>query len=171
MHPFHDLDWAGRTGHDARAQTSQIKLGKVWVLKLGDEHGGDSVQGGALLLLHRFQHSEWIKGRTRIHHSSPMCQTPQITHHHPKAMIQRHRNTQPVLIGQFDGLSNEIAIVENVLMGEAGAFGLTRRPRGELDIDDIIKLQLRSRGLDTLDIVGLRQRTDIIKIEHTRCLR
>ena len=56
-------------------------------------------------------------------------------------------------------------------MGEASAFGLACRARGELNVDGIVKLQLRTQGLNTCHVFGPRQCADIGKIEHTRGLR
>ena len=50
-------------------------------------------------------------------------------------------------------------------MGEASAFGLACRARGELNIDGIVKLQLRTQGLNTCHVFGPRQCADIGKID------
>src|SRR5947209_8317760 len=54
-HTLHDFDWAGRSRHDASAQSREIEAFEFWMLQLSDEHRGYSVQGRATLRLHGFE--------------------------------------------------------------------------------------------------------------------
>ena len=53
-------------------------------------------------------------------------------------MIQGHRDTQPVPFREAHALAGEIAVVENIAMGERGTLGRAGSAAGELDIDGVI---------------------------------
>src|SRR3569833_1281103 len=119
---FHDFDRAGRTGHDPGTPTGEIIVGEVRMLELRDEHGGHSVQDGAALGLECLQCHLRIKPVGRVHHGGAVSNATQVAHDHAETVIQRHRYTHPVVLGQPEGPGDKVAIVEDVEMTEGGAL-------------------------------------------------
>ena len=56
-------------------------------------------------------------------------------------MVERHRNAEPVIWRKAHQLAGEQSIVQQVVVGEGGTFGRTRRAAGELDVDRVVELQ------------------------------
>ena len=56
-------------------------------------------------------------------------------------MVERHRNTQPVLLGEAHRFADEEAVVENIVVGERCALGQAGRAGSELNVDGIVELQ------------------------------
>ena len=140
-HPAHHLDRAGGPGHDPRAQARQIKRGTLRVVEHGDKHGRYTVQAGSPFLGHRLQRQARVKGLCRVNHGGAMGDTAQVTHHHAKAVIKRHRDHQPVIGRQPQAFADHIAIVKDIAMAEGSALGETRSARGVLDIDRLVDMQ------------------------------
>ena len=67
----------------------------------------------------------------------------EIAEHHAEAVIERHRNADAVAISQALRLADEIAVVEDIVMGQRRAFSRAGGAAGELDVDRIVELQLR----------------------------
>ncbi len=63
-------------------------------------------------------------------------------------MVERYRNAQPVLLGKVHGLPDEIAIVDDIEVGERGALGHAGGAARELDVDRIIRLQEVGKALE-----------------------
>ncbi len=84
-----------------------------------------------------------VKAFARVDHGGAMGDAAQVAHHHAEAMVERHRNHQPVVLGQALAFTNKIAVVQNVVVGERGAFRVAGGTGGELDIDGgVVELQL-----------------------------
>jgi hypothetical protein len=98
-------------------------------------------------------------------HRRTMGQAAQHAHHHAKAVIERHRNAQPVGRSQLHRFADEIAIVQDVVMRQRGTLGRTCCPGGELDVDRIIELQSLAAGLQRGALVGAGSKQQIIEVE------
>ncbi len=69
-----------------------------------------------------------------------MGHTAKVGHDHAKAVVERHRDDQPVALIEVHAFGDEIAIVEDVVVRQRGAFGSTGSAGGKLDVDGVIKL-------------------------------
>ena len=97
---LHDLDRARAAGHDAGAQRGQIEFREVGVVHLGDEHRRHAVECRAALGLDRLQGGERIEAFARIDHRRAVRQAAEIAEHHAEAVIERHRDAEPVPLGE-----------------------------------------------------------------------
>src|SRR5262245_29402163 len=137
-HLAHDLDRAGRAGHDAGAEAGEIEALELGMLQFGDEHGRHAVQAGAALGLDCAQHGERVEAFGGIDHGRAVHGAGQIAHHHVEAMIERHGNAEAVAFTQAHGEADEIGVVEDVAVGERGALGQAGGAAGELDVDPLV---------------------------------
>ncbi|MNT34766.1 hypothetical protein D3C72_1707640 [compost metagenome] len=124
------------------------------MVQLGNEHRGYAVQARAALGLHRLQHGDRIETIVWIDDGRAMCHACHIAQHHAKTVVQRHGNAEPVLLGQLHRFANEIAVVDDVAMGERCALRKTRGAAGELDVDRIVGRQ-RSGDFCNLRVMGI----------------
>ena len=92
-----------------RSET-QIELGKYRVLQLGDEHGGNAMQGGATLLRNRLQGGIGIEKRSGDDHGGARHHASHVAQHYSEAVIERHRNAQPVVMGEAHRVGHSIAL-------------------------------------------------------------
>ena len=139
--PFHDINGTGRSGHNAGAQAGQVVFPEIRQVQFGDEHGGHAVQGRALLL------ADCSKGQGRVEtvvgndHGSAVNGAVEVAHHHAEAMVKRHRDTEPVRFGELHGLTDKIAVIEDIEVGQGRALGRPGGAAGELDVYRIVRLQ------------------------------
>ena len=91
----------------------------------------------------------------------------QIAEHHAKTVVQRHGNAQAIDFAELHRRADEVAIVENIVMRQGGALGLTGRPRRELDIDGIIELQHRADGLEPRELGRTGVAEQGVEIQHS----
>ena len=66
-----------------------------------------------------------------------MACAAKVAHHHSEAVVERHWNTDPVVFGVAAPLTNEVAVIENVAVGESCTLRQTRRARGVLNVDGV----------------------------------
>ena len=100
------------------------------------------MQARAAFLRHGLQGHQRIKPLTRIDHGGAMRGASKIAQHHAEAMIKRHRNAKLILRRQLHRFTNEITIIQDIVVCQCRTFRCARGAGGELDIDRIIKLQL-----------------------------
>ena len=74
-------------------------------------------------------------------HGGAVGDTVQVAQHHAETMVKRHRDTEPVLFRELHGLTDKIAVVEDIEMSQCRSFGRTGRAAGELDVNGVIGLQ------------------------------
>ena len=160
---LHHLDRAGRAGHDAGAQRFQVEARKFGMIELGDEHGRHAVDRGAFLLLDGCQRRQRIKAFPGIDHGRTERDGGQVAHHHAEAMIERHRDADAVLLGEPHGAADEIAVVEDVVMGQRHALRRARGAAGELDIDGVVELQDLAEGCDLLAMPRAADASDFVE--------
>ena len=120
----HDLNRAGRSGHDARSQTGQIKGRELGMIQFHDEHGRHAVECRASLFLNGCQRIQGIKGLSGKNHGGTMGHTGQHRQHHAKAVVERHRYTQSVLWRQVHRGTRQVAVIEDVAVGQGCPLGL-----------------------------------------------
>ncbi|KPQ27789.1 MAG: hypothetical protein HLUCCX14_13620 [Marinobacter excellens HL-55] len=92
--------------------------------------------------MHGLQHGFGVKAFARVDHGGAVGNAAQVAHHHAEAVVQGHGDHQAVVLGQALAFAHKIAVVEDVVVGEGGAFGVAGGAGGELDVDGVIKLQL-----------------------------
>ena len=133
-------------GHGAPAMMpvrSEVrsKRAEFGMIEFGDEHGRHAVERRASLLLDGLQRRQRIKAFAGIDHRRAVRHRGEIAHHHAEAMIERHRDADAVVLGQPHGAADEIAVVEDVVVGQRHALRRARGAAGELDVDRIVELQ------------------------------
>ena len=72
-----------------------------------------------------------------------MRSAAEVAHHHPEAVVERHRDADAILLRVLDRLAHEKPVVQDVVMRERRAFGEARRAGRVLDVDGIVELQDR----------------------------
>ena len=139
---LHHLDRARRAGHDAGAQRRQVVAREVGMVQLGDEHRRHAVERGGPLGLRGLQHRRGVEAVARIDHGGAVGHAAEVAHHHAEAVVERHRDDQPVPVGEAQQLGGEVAVVEDVVVAERGALGIAGGAAGVLDVDRIVELLL-----------------------------
>src|SRR5579872_5814252 len=159
LHLLHDLDRARRPGHDAGAEAGSVELRELRVLQLRDEHRGNAVQRCAALRLHGLEDRERIKRLRRNDHARPVSRARQVPEHHAETVVERHRNADAVPFGVPQGLADEEAVVEDVVVREGRPLGKPGRAGRVLNVDRVVELQRRLQALElgTGDLVRIVQ--------------
>ena len=99
------------------------KLREIGMVEFGDKHRRHAVKRRATLGFDRLQRRQRIKALARIDHRRAMRKAAEIADHHAEAMIERHRNAQPVALGEPDRLAHEETVVEDVVVQSVAPFG------------------------------------------------
>ena len=141
LHALHHLDGTGRAGHDAGAQGREIGRGEIRMLGLGDEHGGNPVQRGAAFLLDGGQHRCRVKGFAGIDHARAVGGGRQVAHDLPEAVIQRHGDADAIVLAVLQRAADEVAVVQDVVVGQGRALGEAGGAAGVLNVDGIVGIQ------------------------------
>ena len=113
------------------------------MIELGDEHGRHAVERGAALGRDGLERRQRIEALGREHHRCAMRDRGEIAQHHAEAVIERHRDADAVARRETHRRAGEVAVVEQVVVGERRAFGRAGGAAGELDIDGVIELERR----------------------------
>ena len=82
---------------------------------------------------------------------------------HSEAMIERHRNAEPIRLAEIQCLSDKTRIVHHIMMRERGALRASGGAACELDIDRVVAIE---RFLANCDATPLRQKVCIV--QHVR---
>ena len=141
---LHHLDRARRARHDAGAQAGQVVVGEPGRGQLGDEHRRHAVQRGAAFGLYGFQGRGRIEAGRGDDHARAVAGGREIAHDHAEAMVEGHRNADPVCLGVVTQLADEEAVVENVMVRERRALRETGGTGGVLDVDGVIGVELNA---------------------------
>ena len=102
----HYFDGAGRTCHDARAKGRDVETVEVWVVQLGYKHGGNAIKSSAPLPLQHLQRFQGVEVFGGNDDCRAVGDAAKIAHHTAKAVVKGHRDAQPVVLGQLDGVAN-----------------------------------------------------------------
>ena len=136
---LHKLYRALGTSHDSSAQTGHIVLLEVRVIQLCYEHGRDTVDRGALLVVYRYKSLFCIK---MLQHdmSCTMGIDCHYTQHNSEAVVQWHRQADTVLGSVLHALAYVVAVVQNVVVGQHDTFWETCSSRCVLHVNYIVFL-------------------------------
>ena len=66
----------------------------------------------------------------------------EVAEHHPEAVVQRHRDADPVALGVAEHRADEVAVVEDVVVGERRALGEAGGAARVLDVDRVVEVEL-----------------------------
>ena len=116
-----------------------------------DEHRRHTVQRRAAFGRHRFQCGNGIEARRRDDDAGPVRRATEVAHHHAEAMVERHRQADPIGLVVVDQLTDEVAVVQDVVMGERCPLWEAGRAGGVLDVDRIVERQL---GHPLIELLG-----------------
>ena len=97
---LHDLDRARAAGHDAGAQDDRSNCAKSgWSISAMNIVGTpwSAVQRSASTV---FKRRERIEAFARKHHRGAVRHAGEVAQHHAEAMVERHRDAQPVVLGR-----------------------------------------------------------------------
>ena len=133
------------------------------MIEFGDEHRRHAVERGAFFLRDGLQRRQRIKALAGIDHGGAERDGREIAHHHAKAVIERHRNADAVVLGQAHRAADEIAVVEDVVVGQRHALGRAGGAAGELDIDGIVELQRLAERRELLAMPRAAHAGDVVE--------
>src|SRR5438067_2171955 len=102
--------------HDAGPQGGAVEPPKIGFLQHGPEHGRDAVQGGAAFSLDGLKNRVGLEGLTGDDHAGPVADTGKAPQDTPEAVEKRHGKTHPVVLAVAEGLPDEEAVVEDVVV-------------------------------------------------------
>jgi hypothetical protein len=86
----------------------------------------------------------------------------QVAEDHAEAVVQRHRDADPVRLGVAAALADEEAVVEDVVVRQGGALGEAGGAGGVLDVDRVVELQQRRTLVQALDRDPVRQPRELL---------
>ncbi|MNV96508.1 hypothetical protein D3C71_1915240 [compost metagenome] len=95
------------------------------MVQLGDEHGRHAIQRGGLFFGNRAQGRQRVERIVGVDQRTAVGHAAQVGHDHAEAVVQRHRDHQPIMLGQAQAFADHVAVVEDVAVAERGAFGET----------------------------------------------
>ena len=114
---------------------------EVRVVELRYEMGRRPIERRAPLLLDGPHHSEWVKCLARDHHARTVRRAGKVPQHHPKAVVERNGDADPIALGQIQTFSREETVVQDVVVRQGGALREAGRSRCVLDVDRIVELK------------------------------
>ena len=138
----HHRGRARRAGHDAGAHRGQVVGRVVGQRPLGDEHRRHAVQRGAPLLRDRGEGQRRVETGCRDDHAGAVGGGREVAHDHAEAVVEGHRDADPVLLGVAAALTDEVAVVEDVAVRERRALRETGCAGGVLDVDGVAGLEV-----------------------------
>ncbi len=94
-----------------------------------------------------------------------MRQAGQVAQHHAEAVVQRHRNAQPVGAGQAHRLADEEAVVQDIAVRQRRALREAGGAAGELDVDRVVGVE-RGGDLRQPRILRIAAGDEIVEAQH-----
>ena len=149
---LHHLDRARRPGHHAGAQRRQVEALEVRMAELGDEHRRHAVQRRAPLGLHGLEHVGRVERVGRDDHRRPVRRAAEVAHDHAEAVVEGHRDAQPVAGPEALQPGHEVPVVEDVPVGERGALREPGRARRVLDVDRVVGCSAARRAASSSSV-------------------
>ena len=155
-HLPHRAGGAGSAGHNASAQAGQVigltlGLGMLDLIQFRHEHRRHTEQAGGLAVLHRFQHGLRVEHGGRDDGRCAVGDGAQIAHHHAEAVEEGNGDHDLVLVGVLQGLPHQVAVVQDVAVGQRRALRHARGTGGVLDVDGIVRVQLLAHRIQVED--------------------
>ncbi len=74
---------------------------------------------------------------------APCVVRAEVAHHHAEAVVERHRDADPVIGGVSAALADEVAVVEDVVVRQRRTLGEAGSAAGVLDVDRVVEGQAR----------------------------
>ena len=133
----HDGCRARRAGHDAGSHRRQVPRPEVGQRPLGDEHRRHAVERRAPLLGDRVERRGGVEARRRDDRAGTVGGGREVAHDHAEAVVEGHRDADPVLLGVAAQLPHQVAVVEDVVVRERRALGEAGGARRVLDVDRV----------------------------------
>ena len=113
------------------------------MIERGDEHRGTPYSA--------VQRSAWTVRSTanaskfRLEdHRGAVRHAPEVADDHAEAVIKRHGDAYAIFGREVQGLADEEAVVEDVVVRQRGALGCAGRAGRELNVDRVVELKPRS---------------------------
>ena len=144
----------------------EIEASEILMVEHGDEHGRDAIDRGAALARDRLQCRARFEAFARKYHRRTLGGAAQCAHHHAEAMIERHRDAQPIILGQRHGTCHEAGIVDDVGVGERGALRRAGSAGSELDVDRFVGIEIAGKIIETQPMRRATNRHDLVEIQH-----
>ena len=91
--------------------------------------------------------------------TAPWVVAPEVADHHPEAVVQRHRDADPVALGVAEQLADEVGVVEDVVVGERRALREAGGAARVLDVDRVVEVERGAVAARTSSAVGADRRT------------
>ena len=137
------------------------------MLQLRDKHRRHAVQRGAALFACRRQNSLGLEAFRRIDHRRPVCDRRQVSEDHSEAVIKRHRDADAIFLRDLHHLAHEVAVVEDVVVGERRPLREPCGTAGELDVDGIVELKRIRDRIQPALILGCAGVHEIPEAHHS----
>ncbi len=96
-----------------------------------------------------------VEAGGRDHHRRAVAGAAEVGHHHPEAVVEGHRDAQPVLLGEADQLGHQVAVVEDVAVGQGRTLGPAGGARGVLDVDRVAGIERPHPGVERVGVQPL----------------
>ena len=72
-----------------------------------------------------------------------MAERSEVSHHHAEAVVEGHGYTDPILFAVATALSDEVTVVEDVVVTQRSALREAGGAAGVLDVDRLVEVQRR----------------------------
>ena len=102
------------------------------------------MQRGAALLRHTLQGVHRTEVRRGQHHGRAVRHAGEVAEYHAEAVIERHRDAEPIVVREPHALADPEAVVEDIVVREHRALGKPGGAGGVLDVDNVVEIE---RGL------------------------
>ena len=82
-------------------------------------------------------------------------------------MVERHRDAESIALAELHRLADEIAVIDDVEVGQGRALGAAGGAARELDVDALVRIQGRAYGQDARAVGVVASVRDVFETEHT----
>ena len=134
---LHAVHGACRTGHDAGAEGTEIKLGEERMVEHRDVHRGNAVRCGALLLLYGRHHLHGVE-LLEEHHRRTVVHAAHHAKHAAEAVEERNGDANTIAAGEVLAGSDPEAVVRDVAVRELDALREAGRAGRVLHVHHIV---------------------------------
>ena len=127
------------------------------MFELGDEHRRHAVETRAALLGAGPQRRLRLECLRGVDHRRAVVGRAEVAHHHPEAVIERHRQADPVGLGVVEQAGDEMGVIEDVVVGERRALGESGRAARVLDVDRVVEVEAGGSVRERVGVDGMRR--------------